>query len=153
MATEYPDGIVIGYVNTYLNVKAESDYCCASANAAKVVLLVLENSRPTQPLLFLPDVYLGFYAAKLLEQQKQSVDRLWLMMGACPVRDRIRPYHVGYETYRETMLKKPYADAAPMKLLVEVIAETNPKAKGINLAALIDSSFVERLDRDGVLDK
>ena len=91
---EHRGGVVISYVNTYLDVKAESDYCCASANAAKVILHVLENSAATQPILFLPDVFLGFYAAKLLEQQNQPVDRLWLMMGACHVHDRIRPYHV-----------------------------------------------------------
>jgi quinolinate synthase len=91
---EHSEGIVISYVNTYLDVKAESDYCCASANGAQVILHVLEHSKPTQPILFLPDVYLGFYAAKLLEQQKQPLDRLWLMMGACHVHDRIRPYHV-----------------------------------------------------------
>jgi len=102
---EHPDGIVISYVNTYLDVKAESDYCCASANAAKVILYVLKHSAVTQPILFLPDVYLGFYAAKLLEQQKQSVDRLWLMMGACHVHDRIRPYHVEQQ-------RKLYPDAA-----------------------------------------
>lgn len=102
---EHPDGIVISYVNTYLDVKAESDYCCASANAAKVILHVLEHSKADQPILFLPDVYLGFYAAKLLEQQKQSIDRLWLMMGACHVHDRIRPYHVEQQ-------RKLYPDAA-----------------------------------------
>jgi quinolinate synthase len=102
---EHPDGIVISYINTYLDVKAESDYCCASANAAKVILHVLQHSQNGQPILFLPDVYLGFYAAKLLEQQKQSVDRLWLMMGACHVHDRIRPYHVELQ-------RKLYPDAA-----------------------------------------
>ena len=91
---EHPKGIVISYVNTYLDVKAESDYCCASANAAKIILHVLAHSDPDQPILFLPDIYLGFYAAKLLEQQNQSLERLWLMMGACHVHDRIRPYHV-----------------------------------------------------------
>jgi hypothetical protein len=40
-----------------------------------------------------------------------------------------------------------------MKLLLEVIAESNPKAKGMNLTALVDSSFVERLDREGALDR
>jgi len=59
----------------------------------------------------------------------------------------------GYETYRDIMLKKPYADANAMKILLEIIAEANPKAKGINLAALIDSSFVERLDREGAFDR
>ena len=59
----------------------------------------------------------------------------------------------GYETYREIMLKKPYADPSAMKILLEIIAEANPKAKGMNLAALIDSSFVERLDREGAFEK
>jgi quinolinate synthase len=103
--SEHPDGIVISYVNTYLDVKAESDYCCASANAARVILHVLEHSNADQPILFLPDIYLGFYAAKLLEQKEQSVDRLWLMMGACHVHDRIRPYHVEQQRQR-------YPDAA-----------------------------------------
>jgi quinolinate synthase len=102
---EHANGIVISYVNTYLDVKAESDYCCASANAAKVILHVLAHSNAQQPILFLPDVYLGFYAAKLLEQQGQSLDRLWLMMGACHVHDRIRPYHVERQ-------KQLYPDAA-----------------------------------------
>jgi len=39
-----------------------------------------------------------------------------------------------------------------LKLLLEMIAESDPKAKNINVASLIDSSFVERLDRAGVLD-
>ncbi|MDA0999883.1 MAG: quinolinate synthase [bacterium] len=91
---DHPEGIVISYVNTYIEVKAESDYCCASANAAKVLLHVVEHSRPDQPILFLPDVFLGFYAAKLLEKHGHSLDRLWLMMGACHVHERIRPHHV-----------------------------------------------------------
>lgn len=102
---DHPRGIVISYVNTYVDVKAESDYCCASANAAKVLLHVLERSEASQPLLFLPDVYLGFYAAKLLQQQNQPIDRLWLMMGACHVHDRIRPYHVEQR-------KREFPDAA-----------------------------------------
>ncbi len=59
----------------------------------------------------------------------------------------------GYETYREMMLKKPYADPNAMKILLEIIAESNPKAKGVNLAALVDSSFVERLDREGMFER
>ncbi len=58
----------------------------------------------------------------------------------------------GYETYRDMMLKKPYADPAAMKMLVEMIAETNPKARAMDVPSLVDSSFVERLDRDGVFD-
>ena len=102
---EHPDGIVISYVNTYLDVKAESDYCCASANAAKVILHVLEHSARASRYFFFPIFILDSTRRNLLEQQKQSVDRLWLMMGACHVHDRIRPYHVEQQ-------RKLYPDAA-----------------------------------------
>ncbi len=59
----------------------------------------------------------------------------------------------GYETYREMMLKKPYADPNAMKILMEIIAESNPKAKSVNLGSLVDSSFIERLDREGMFDR
>ncbi len=90
---KFPDGIVISYVNTYLDVKVLSDYCCASGNATKVIEHVLAT-HPDVPILFLPDVYLGFYAATLLQDRGESLDRLWLMMGACHVHDMIRPMHV-----------------------------------------------------------
>ncbi len=89
----HPSGQVISYVNTYIDVKAESDYCCASANAAKVIMHVLEN-HPKSPVLFLPDVHLGFYAAKLMQKTGEPLDRRCLMIAACHVHDSIRPYHV-----------------------------------------------------------
>ena len=51
------------------------------------------------------------------------------------------------------MLKKPYLDPNALKLIVEMIAESNPKAKNVNLASVIDASFVERLDKEGVFDR
>jgi len=59
----------------------------------------------------------------------------------------------GYETYRDMLLKKPHADPSGMKILLDVIAESNPKAKNVNLGSLINSSFVERLDREGFFGK
>lgn len=90
---EFKTGIVISYVNTYIETKALSDYCCGSANAAKVIEHVAKLY-PKNPLLFLPDVHLGFFAAKMLEEMGQSIDRLWLMMGACHVHNEIRPGHI-----------------------------------------------------------
>ncbi len=49
---------------------------------------------PKSPLLFLPDVFLGYFAAKTLEKMGQSTDRLYLMMGACHVHEQITPQHV-----------------------------------------------------------
>ncbi len=89
----HPDGKVISYVNTYLDIKAISDICCASANAAKVIQH-MANLYPDSPLLFLPDVFLGYFAAKTLEKMGQSTDRLWLMMGACHVHEKITAHQV-----------------------------------------------------------
>lgn len=89
----HPDGKVISYVNTYLDIKAESDICCASGNAAKVIQHIAQLY-PKSPLLFLPDVFLGYYATKTLEKMGQSTDRLWLMMGACHVHEKITVHQV-----------------------------------------------------------
>jgi len=50
----YPGVPVVSYVNTYADVKAESDYCCTSANAAKVV-----NALDSDSVIFLPDEFLA----------------------------------------------------------------------------------------------
>jgi len=58
---ENPDSVVVSYVNTTAEVKALSDYCCTSANAVQIV-----NSIPQEKeILFLPDMFLGAYAAKV----------------------------------------------------------------------------------------
>ena len=88
-----PKGIVIMYVNTYVEVKALTDYCCASANAEKVLAYVAEK-HPDTPLLFGPDVHLGYFAAKKLIEMGYSIDQLSLMIGACHVHDEIRMYHI-----------------------------------------------------------
>lgn len=90
---EHPNGVVIMYVNTYIEVKAESDFCCASANSPQVIEYVAKNY-PDSDILFGPDIYLGLYAAKMLLGMGLLVDRLWLQMGACHVHEQIRPGHL-----------------------------------------------------------
>jgi len=90
---EHPNGKVISYVNTYLDIKAISDICCASGNAAKVIQFMAEKY-PDSSLLFLPDVFLGYYAMDILKKMGRSTDNLWLMMGACHVHEQITAHDV-----------------------------------------------------------
>src|SRR5579863_447562 len=53
--SQHPGAVVVSYINTSAEVKAESDYVCTSSNAAKVVSLVPSEKE----ILFLPDIFLG----------------------------------------------------------------------------------------------
>ena len=78
---QYPDAVVVSYVNTSAAVKAESDYCCTSGNARAVI----EAIPPEREILFLPDLYLGLW----LEQVTGRRLRIWT--GECHVHAGIRP--------------------------------------------------------------
>jgi len=78
---EHPGAVVVSYVNTTAEVKAESDYCCTSGNARHVI----EAIPPEREILFLPDLYLGLW----LEQVTGR--RLVIWMGECHVHAGIRP--------------------------------------------------------------
>ena len=74
---EYPEVPVVTYVNTSAEVKAESDVCCTSSNAAQVV-----ESLGVDRVIFLPDQYLGQYVAS------QTDVELILWRGTCIVHER-----------------------------------------------------------------
>lgn len=77
---EHPDGVVVCYVNTSAAVKAESDYCCTSANAVKVVQAIPVDKE----ILFIPDFFLGTYV-------KQMTGRnIHLWKGYCGAHSVIR---------------------------------------------------------------
>jgi len=76
---EFPGATVVCYVNSGADVKAESDICCTSANAVKVI-----ESLDSNEILFVPDQYLGHYAST------QTEKKIHLWPGYCPTHIRIR---------------------------------------------------------------
>jgi quinolinate synthase len=78
--SRYPDHAVVTYVNSSAEVKALSDICCTSANAASVV-----RSLPQKKILFTPDKNLGAWVAKKVPEKEVVV-----YDGCCPVHDVLR---------------------------------------------------------------
>jgi quinolinate synthase len=79
---EHPDAVVVAYVNTSAEVKAESDYCCTSGNAVDVVNAIPAN----REILFLPDFFLGMHVRRVTGRKNI---RVW--MGECHVHADITP--------------------------------------------------------------
>jgi quinolinate synthase len=81
LKASHPGAIVVTYVNSSAAVKAESDVCCTSANADKIV-----SSLPAEAtILFVPDQHLGAYVARITGR------KLILYPGGCPTHARIAP--------------------------------------------------------------
>jgi len=76
-----PGAVVVSYVNTTAEVKAETDYCCTSGNAKAVI----EAIPPDREILFCPDMYLGIWLERVTGR------KLNIWMGECHVHAGIRP--------------------------------------------------------------
>ncbi len=78
---KHPGAVVVSYVNTTAEVKAESDYCCTSGNAKAVIDAIPED----REILFLPDMFLGLWLEKVTGR------KLHIWLGECHVHAGIRP--------------------------------------------------------------
>jgi quinolinate synthase len=78
---KHPGAVVVSYVNTTAEVKAESDYCCTSGNARAVVEAIADD----QEILFLPDMFLGLWLERVTGR------KLTIWLGECHVHAGIRP--------------------------------------------------------------
>ena len=82
---EHPGAVVVSYVNTTAEVKAESDYCCTSGNAVDIV-----NSIPAdREILFCPDMFLGAHVKRM-----SGRDNIRVWMGECHVHAGIDPENI-----------------------------------------------------------
>lgn len=73
---EHPDAVTVGYVNTTAEIKSELDYCCTSSNAVNIVNAIPKN----REILFLPDMFLGSYVAKVTGRKN-----MYIWAGECHV--------------------------------------------------------------------
>ncbi|MFZ2970678.1 MAG: quinolinate synthase NadA [Minisyncoccia bacterium] len=103
----YPEAAVVCYINSTAEVKAESDICCTSSNAEKIVA----SLKDFRQIIFVPDKYLGHFLS--LTSDKEFI----LGSGYCPTHAKISP-----KLIRE--LKEKYKDA---KVLVH--GECTPMVK------------------------
>ena len=82
---QHPNAISVGYVNTTAEIKSELDYCCTSSNAVNVVKAIPDDKE----ILFLPDMFLGSYVAKMTGRKNMLI---WA--GECHVHAGITPENV-----------------------------------------------------------
>lgn len=89
---QHPGAVVVAYVNTSAEVKAEADYCCTSSNAVQVVQSIPEDKE----ILFLPDLFLGTYVERMTGRKNM---RIWL--GQCHVHAGFDPAQVTEQLHQD----------------------------------------------------
>jgi quinolinate synthase len=89
---EHPGAVVVCYVNSSAEVKAESDICCTSSNAVKV----MQSIPAEKEILFVPDQNLGIWAAA------QTSRKVTTWQGFCPV------HHFGFSRQDVLNMRKAY---------------------------------------------
>ncbi len=122
-----PDASVVCYVNSSAEVKAESDVCCTSANAARVI-----ESLTAEEILFVPDQYLGHYVST------QTDKKMYLWPGYCPTHMKILPEHI-------TGLRQKFPAAKTV-----VHPECRPEVIAVADEALSTGGMVRYARRDDV---
>jgi len=81
---KHPGAVVVSYVNTSAEVKAESDFCCTSSNAEAVIRSIPHD----REILFCPDMFLGAHLERVTGR------RMHVWMGECHVHAGIAPAHL-----------------------------------------------------------
>jgi quinolinate synthase len=104
---EHPGALVVMYVNTSAEVKAETDYCCTSSNAVQVVEHIWAEHGPEAEILFGPDMWLGAFVEREtgLRDDPERRSRFHVWDGECHVHAGIRP-----EDIERTRAEHPEAE-------------------------------------------
>jgi len=118
---KHPQALVVCYVNSTADVKAESDYCCTSANAVAVVQSLPQD----RPILFVPDQHLGQFV------EKQTGRDLILWPGYCPTHALIGADDIkqAKEKYPDAVVLAHPECSEPVKDLADAILSTGQMLK------------------------
>jgi quinolinate synthase len=142
---EYPEGVVVMYVNTTAAVKALTDYCCTSANAVDVVRHIYQTHGEDTQILFGPDMWLGAYV------EKQLGRRMHVWDGECHVHAGIRPADI-----EATRTAHPGADflihpeCGCSTSVMEFVAAGDVSADGVHMLSTGGMlRYAETAERDG----
>jgi quinolinate synthase len=140
---EHPDAIVVMYVNTSAQVKAETDYCCTSSNAVQVVEHIWRQHGPETEILFGPDMWLGAFVERETglrdDPERRANFHVW--DGECHVHAGIRPGDI-----ERTRAEHPEAE-----FLIHPECGCSTQAMEYVAAGDVDSEGVHMLSTSGML--
>jgi quinolinate synthase len=141
---EHPGAMVVMYVNTSAEVKAETDYCCTSSNAVEVVEHIWAEHGSETEILFGPDMWLGAFVERetgLLDDPKRRA-RFHVWDGECHVHAGIRPADIA-----QTRAEHPEAE-----LLIHPECGCSTQAMEYVASGEIEPDGVHMLSTSGMLE-
>jgi quinolinate synthase len=141
---EHPGAVVVMYVNTSAEVKAETDYCCTSSNAVSVVEHIWAEHGPETEILFGPDMWLGAFVERetgLVEDFERRT-RFHIWDGECHVHAGIKPMDIA-----RTREEHPEAE-----FLIHPECGCSTQAMEYVAAGDIDPEGVHMLSTSGMLE-
>ena len=142
--SKYPGAMVVMYVNTSAEVKAETDYCCTSSNAVKVVEHIWAEHGADTEILFGPDMWLGAFVERetglVGDPERRSRFHVW--DGECHVHAGIRP-----EDITRTRAENPEAE-----FLIHPECGCSTQAMEYIASGDIDPEGVHMLSTSGMID-
>jgi quinolinate synthase len=127
MKRQHPNAIVVTYVNSSVEIKAESDVCCTSSNAVQVVANISANE-----IVFVPDENLGNYVQKMVPDKQ-----LFLFSGFCYV-------HMRFKKEEITEMRKHHPQA-----IVIVHPEVSPEVTAVADEILSTSGMLKYVSQSG----
>jgi quinolinate synthase len=141
---QYPGALVVMYVNTSAEVKAETDYCVTSSNAVKVVEHIWAEHGLDTEILFGPDMWLGAFVERetgLVEDPERRA-RFHIWDGECHVHAGIRPDDI-------TTVREQHPEA---QFLIHPECGCSTQAMEYVASGDVDPEGVHMLSTGGMLD-